>query len=187
LNILCFSDRCCLSEDEASKVLDVVSTLLTFLRRHSTKIDNAIHTAMRDLEAARNAMYRVVGGIRALRSRFKNLRSFDELTDVESVVNTVVNVLNRLVEVRNLIQRVRDEAESSGLSDVVQYVDSHVPMLDGVIIKASLIGLRIALNLPKVSRDDSGKLASAIGTAFFASLLSLHEDVFRKYVDGCLD
>ena len=186
MDILCFSNKCCLSEDEVSKVLDIVSTMLTSLRRHSTRSDNSVHTAMRDLEAARNAMYRVVGGIRALRARFKNLRSFDELTDVESVVNTVVNTLNRLVEVRNLIQRVRDDAESNGLSDVVQFVDSHIPILDSVIFKASLIGLRIALNLPKVSRDDSGKLASAIGTAFFASLLSLYEDAFRRYIDGCL-
>ncbi len=131
-------------------------------------------------------MHKVAGGIRALRSRFKNLRSFDELNDVESVVNTVVNALNRLVEVRNLVQRAKEVAEDMGLNDIVQRIESFTPTIDCVIAKAALVGLRISLNLPRLSRDDSGKLASAIGTAVFAALLSLHEEVFRKEVSRCM-
>ncbi len=131
-------------------------------------------------------MHRVAGGIRALRSRFKNLRSFDELNDIESVVNTIVNALNRLVEVRNLIQRTKEVAEDMGLNDIAQKIENTVPALDSVIAKAALVGLRIVLNLPRLTRDDSGKLASAIGTALFASLLSLHETTFRKEISRCV-
>ncbi len=186
MDVLCLSRTCCFTEEDASKIMDLLSAISLAFRRHPHEASE-VSAVMRDLEAARNAMHKVAGGIRALRSRFKNLRSFDELNDTESVVNTIVNVLNRLVEVRNLIQRTKEVAEDMRLNDIAQEIESSVPALDSVIARAALIGLRISLNLPRLTRDDSGKLASAIGTALFASLLSLHEAAFRKEMSRCVD
>ena len=189
MNILCVNDRCCLREDELSELVNSISTLRIYIRNTCIHYNIDIDSMIRDIEASRNALIKVCGGIRALRTRFKNVKHNTEVSDVESVANTLVNILNRLVEVRNLLTRIRDEIEeikSSAINNLIDKIDSIVISLDKNLFIMSLIGLHLTLRLSNLSRDNSGKLASAIGTALFISLLNIYRNDLRKSLMDCI-
>ncbi len=177
---LCASRLCCLDEDEASRVADRVSTALLAVSRSRVGAEVG-----RDVEAVRNAMAKVVGGVRALRSRVKNVRSLLEVNDVSTVVNTFVNTLNRVVEVRNLLQRMAEVSEDNGLQNVASLLRDAVVHVDALTIEISAIALHAIHGLKTLSRDDCGKLASAIGTALFAALLNADKEVVRSALARC--
>lgn len=129
----------------------------------------------------------------ALNTRFKNVRRPEDVSDHKSVINTVVNMLNRIVEVRNLVLRVRDaveercdELKARGIEceRISKLVDEATMLIDIETAKMVRCSLWLVPRL-RVDRDDSGKLASAIATALFASMLSLHLDDIRRVYRLC--
>ena len=178
---LCASQSCCLDEESVSRYIDRVSPALLVASRALRDRDEV----RRDVEACRNALTKVLGGARALRSRVKNVRSLGEIDDVETVVNTFVNLLNRVVEVRNLVQRMKEVAEDLGRGDVARSLEEAMASLSALAIEISAVALSSIHGLKRLSRDDCGKLASAIGTAIFAALLSADSPVVREALAKC--
>ncbi len=177
---LCLTRECCVDEDEVSRVLNRVSPVLLAVSRSKLRED-----VSRDVEASRNALVKVLGGARALRSRVKNLKSLREVDDVETIVNTFVNTLNRVVEVRNLLQRMKEVAEDSGEQELAQRIREAMAYLSALAIEFSAVALRAIHELKELGRDDCGKLASAIGTAIFAALLDADTEVVRQALAKC--
>ncbi len=177
---LCASITCCLDEEEVAKVIDRVAVALLMASRSRIK-----DLVTRDVEASRNALTKVLGGVRALRNRVKNIRSLAEIDDIETVVNTFVNTLNRLVEVRNLLQRMKEVAEDSNEGDVATMLGEAMAFVSGLTIAISAVALHSIHELKKLSKDDCGKLASAIGTAIFAALLDAETEVVRDALSKC--
>jgi len=140
------------------------------------------------LELAGNALSKVRGGVRALRRRFKNIKRVEDLENYDDVINTLVNMLNRIVEVRNIVSEVRDSLKNLGVEagDLTDRIENLVTAIDRASFRLSLVALNIVARLRTLTRDDSGRLASAIGTAVFTSLLSLHVDDVRNSMAACL-
>ncbi|NPA95971.1 MAG: hypothetical protein GXO32_00030 [Crenarchaeota archaeon] len=178
---LCASPRCCLDESRVARHLDRVSPALLAASR-SPRLRAEV---LRDVEACRNALSKVLGGARALRARVKNVSSLREVSDTETIVNTFVNMLNRIVEVRNIVQRIREAAEDRGESEVSRLLGEAMASLSALAIEVSAIALSSIPELRQLTRDDCGKLASAIGTAVFAALLDAGSELVRDALARC--
>lgn len=186
MEVMCLRRGCCVSEEEVSRLVDNLRRARRRLEELSQGGDE-LRYMLRRVELGERALSKVLGGVKALRSRFKNVGRIEDVGDPGGVVNTVINMLNRIVEVRNIVSEARDRLEELGVPQgVARLFEELIPELDRVTLKLSLVALRIALRIGPLTRDDSGRLASAIGTAVFASLLSAHVDRVRRAVAMCL-
>ena len=182
---LCVSDECCLDEDALKDVVDCASRVKALIGSVLSRAPSIDQSALRDSEAIYYAALKVVGAARALSARVKNLRTLRELQDVDTVVNTFVNTLNRLVEIRNLIQRLAETLQDAGIDSGVEALNKCIEIINSRSVLVSSIALHTIHELPNISRDHCGKLASAIGTALFAALLSLTSQRVREALAKC--
>ncbi len=165
--------------------MDDLYAVYSLVKSYATRY-RELESIAKDMEALRNAFVKVVGGVRALRSRVKNLRSIRELDDVQTAVNTIVNLFNRVVEIRNLLLRARDAVSDLGIAEASR-IDEVVAKLDRETLRMLIVTLWMLPQLKKIERDDSGRLASSLGTALFAALLNVHEPSVRNALKECLE
>jgi len=182
---LCASEECCLDEDSLREVVDCVSRVRALVSSIASRVAGIEPSTLRDCDAMYYAALKVLGAARALAARVKNLRSLEELSDVDTVVNTFVNTLNRLVEIRNLMQRVSEQLQDAGAATALDSVRSCIEVIDSSSVLVSSVALHTIYDLHNLSRDHCGRLASAIGTALFAALLSLESARVRRALARC--
>jgi hypothetical protein len=160
---------CCISVVDVSKLLDIISKISHVIKLYTSSKDLIVPIA-KDIEMARNSAFKLHNSLEVFIKTAINISG--ERSVEESFIYTMVNILNRLIEVRNRLSRILDSVERSSDSARITILEG-IAWLDSVLLRFSLIALAFASKVKKWSRESAGAFSSAIGSAIFASLLDL--------------
>jgi len=179
---LCAKSGCCIDDSKVRRTLDEIPKLKALTKQRYDQL----------LDTTYNALVNVVSSVSALRSR---LRSFDlpaDIGDVESVINTFSNMLNRIIEAKNIVMRILDDITTSQSEEyskeAIEALQSIVRALDDSLISTTFVALRFLSSLDKIpERKTRGQFASAAGNALFSALLDLDDAEVMKALKQCID
>jgi len=179
---LCVKSGCCIDDSKLRRTLDEILKFKVLTEQQYGQL----------LDTTYNALANVVSSASALRNR---LRGFDlpaDIEDVESVINTFSNMLNRIIEAKNIVMRILDDITTSQSEEhskeAVEALQSIARVLDDSLISTTFVALRFLSSLDKIpERKTRGQFASAAGNALFSALLDLDSVEVMKTLKQCID
>ncbi len=177
MKYLCIKRKCCLDVQRYSKILDNITV---FEKSLKVNVKDLASVWYKDLQLIKNALIKVINSIDALNKRFKHIRSVNELTDVDTIVNTLTNVLNRLIECYNILHRLKDEVSVDSVLN-----DTLISLVSEICI-TTFNAMHFVTTLPSINRDSIGRIASAIANALLLTFLYIDREEIRHQLKLCL-
>jgi len=179
---LCTKSGCCMDDSKVKGALDEVHKLKVLTGQRYDQL----------LDAAYNALVNVISSVLALKNRFGSSDLLTDIGDVESVINTFSNILNRIIEAKNIVMRILDDITTTQSveysKEAVEALQSIARALDDSLISTTFVALRFLSSLNKIpERRTRGQFASAAGNALFSALLDLDSTEVVKTLKRCID
>lgn len=170
---------CCISLDEASRVIDIIAKV-DYMAKSSLHKNDWMN---QEMETIRNIALNFHGSLNSLA---KNVhRIFDNETNKDSLIHTLTNILNRLVELRNRLHRVIDHVKEIGDNEkIVTELTNLLSSVNSIAIKLVIISLSFSTKI-KWSKESVGPFSAAIASSILATLLDIDQQV-AKAIDECL-
>ncbi|MCC6015572.1 MAG: hypothetical protein LM582_00810 [Desulfurococcaceae archaeon] len=173
-------EECCIAIEEFSFIVNTISKVLKYLDVNSKcSINLGLYNK---LSMIKNLSINIVGRFTSLHNLVISGRLAKEI-DVS--INTLCNLANGVVELRNQVKEVLDSdlvADCRYVKDHLENVTSHI---DNIGLKLLIIALNLIKEYPDIPQMYSGKIASSLASLLFASLLSIHNKNVKKALDQC--
>jgi len=179
---LCVKSGCCIDDSKVKRALDEILKLKALTGQRYDQL----------LDTTYNALINVVSSVLALKNRFRGSDLPADIGDIESVINTFSNMLNRIIEAKNIVMRILDDITATQseeyTKEAAEALQSITRTLNDSLISTTFVALRFLSSLNKIlERKTRGQFASAAGNALFSALLDLDSAEVMKALKQCID
>ncbi len=173
---ICISHRCCIFIEDLTHLLDFFTKISVLLSKcgSETRIFN-------DINLCKNILANLLSEYSGIITRVKQLNGLKY--DVV-LISTLTNMINRIIELRNIIQRLNENAyECTDTQKIINeaYIDTLI-----LLIKYSSLLLFLISKANNIDQDLAGKISSSLASALFASLLNIHNRQILENLKACI-
>jgi hypothetical protein len=176
---LCIRE-CCIDIEEFSYIINVVSKVLKYIEMNSRcSTDLRLHNK---LGIIKNLSINIVGRSIALLNIINSSRLTEEF---EANINTLCNLVNGVVELRNQIREILEDSSSACCTIIKDHFEDVALYIDYFGLKLLIIALNLIKNYSNIPSIYSGKIASSLASLLFASLLNIHNPNVKKALKEC--
>ncbi|MEM1525642.1 MAG: hypothetical protein QW775_03500 [Ignisphaera sp.] len=173
-------EKCCIYLEDFSQIVDIITKAVKVAEmstecRLNTRIYNRLITL-------KNLATNTAGRVTSLINVIKYCK-FNQ--DIDASVNTLCNLSNGIVEIRNMVKEILDEPIVATCNTIKTSFENLVQFIDYLGLKTFIIMLVLLNNLNAISSTFSGKIASSFASLLFASLLSIHDNKVKDALKEC--
>lgn len=172
--------ECCIYIMDLTNILDVISRLLRWVKQPiehelSQKIINR-------LDICKNLLINIIGRFTAFINSIENIK---ELNRYDASINTICNLANNIVELRNVIKELLDEPSIASYKDVKNILEKILIEIECIGIKISAMSLSFLGLTANIPINLSSKISSSLASLLFASLLNIHSEDVKNTLKTC--
>lgn len=172
-------EKCCVYLYELAQITDAIYKLIKIIETSSEcRADLRIFNR---LELGKNISANIVGRFVALINTIKVGRTNQ---DPDTSINTLCNLANGVVELRNIVKEVVDDI-SPICRSAADILERLVLNIDRIGLKTVILTLAFLYTIDDISINLSGKIASSLASLMFAALLSIHNNNVRDALKEC--
>uniref|UniRef100_A0A7C2ZNF1 Uncharacterized protein n=1 Tax=Ignisphaera aggregans TaxID=334771 RepID=A0A7C2ZNF1_9CREN len=174
-------ESCCILVEELSHVIDTISRALKLAETLPTCLSNP--RIYSKLQMCKNLSINTLGRFTAL---VNAVRNGIWGSDPDANINTLSNLGNGVVEIRNIVRELLEEPDTSVCRDIKESLEKMTETIDYLGLKLCILSLSLLSRLNHIQASQSGKIASSLASLLFASLLSIHQDNVKRALNECL-
>ncbi|MEM1645069.1 MAG: hypothetical protein QXL96_04230 [Ignisphaera sp.] len=179
LNNICV-EQCCISLEDFSQIVDTVAKVIKAVEMSSEcSLDIRVYNRLLMLK---NLAINTLGKVISLINTIKRCK-LNQNTDV--IINTLCNLANGIVEIRNIIKEILDESSTITCYTIKTNFENLVRFINYIGLKTFILMLILLNNFDYIPATLSGKIASSFASLLFASLLSIHDVRVKEALKEC--
>lgn len=173
--------ECCVSLEDFSQIVDTIAKVIKTVEISSEcRLNIRIYNRLLMLKnLATNTIGRITSLINAI-------RHYRLSYDVDANINTLCNLANGIVEIRNIVKEILDESSTSTCHIIKTNFENLVQLVDYIGLKTFILMMVLLNNFDSIPTTLSGKIASSFASLLFASLLSIHDVKIKEALKECI-
>lgn len=174
-------EKCCVYLEDFTQIVDIITKAVkTAEMSPECHLDTRTYNKLIMLK---NLATNTAGRVTSLINVIKYCR-FDH--DIDASINTLCNLANSIVEIRNIAKEILDEPTVATCHTIKTIFENLVRFVNYLGLKMFIVMLVLLNNLNTISPMFSGKIASSFASLIFASLLTIHDAKVKEALKECL-